>query len=214
MIRNENYLIGKEFERLTVIGFSHRASRNRRYWLCRCICGNEKAIREDSLLSGRIRSCGCLMIEKTGKLMLSHGMSQTRLYSTWQKMKMRCCNPNDHSFKNYGARGIMVCKEWQNSFEAFYKWAMANGYEEHLTIDRIDNDGNYCPENCRWATLKEQANNRSNNHLISYQGKTQTLHQWADELGLDYKRLVKNIATQNRDIEKAFALTRRKVLKS
>lgn len=203
MDRTAKDLTGTKFDRLIVIGLSHKASRNRRYWLCQCVCGNEKAIREDSLLGGSIKSCGCLAAEKARKNTAKHGMSRSRIYNVWQKMKMRCYNHKEKSFEHYGGRGISVCDEWKNSFQAFYDWAMSHGYEEHLTIDRIDVNGNYCPENCRWATMKEQQNNRRNNHIVIYNGRAQTIHQWADELNLNYNNLERNINKRNWDIEKA-----------
>lgn len=102
-------------------------------------------------------------------------------------MKQRCCGYNAKSYKHYGGRGITVCEEWRNSFEAFYEWAMANGYSDSLTLDRIDVNGNYEPSNCRWATMKEQNNNKRNNRNITYKGETHTLAQWIEILkSIDY----------------------------
>lgn len=121
----------------------------------------------------------------------THGESKTRLYYVWNSMKARCFTESHKSYANYGGRGITVCAEWKNSFEAFRDWAMANGYNAdakrgECTLDRIDVNGDYCPENCRWISQKEQCNNKGNNHEIAYNGKTQTLQQWCSELGLKY----------------------------
>lgn len=115
--------------------------------------------------------------------------TKSRLYRIWNNMKQRCNNPNNTVYHRYGQRGIDVCDEWKNSFDAFSEWAYNNGYNDSMTIDRIDNDGNYCPENCCIASWKDQANNRSDNHIISFNGKTQTLAQWSDELGVDARTL-------------------------
>lgn len=124
-----------------------------------------------------------------------HGQYGSRLYETWQTMKKRCSNPNNRQYHLYGGRGIIVCDEWRNDFQAFYDWAMSHGYADDLTIDRIDVNGNYEPSNCRWATMKEQQNNRRNNHLITYNGETKTLKQWSEKIGIDwgvlYSRLKK-----------------------
>jgi len=112
-----------------------------------------------------------------------------RLYRIWGNMKQRCYNPNNTVYDRYGKRGIQICDEWRTSFKSFAEWANANGYTDEMTIDRIDNDGNYCPENCRLASRKEQANNRSDNNLITYNSKTQTVMQWAEELGIDHRTL-------------------------
>lgn len=124
----------------------------------------------------------------------SHGMAGSRLYNVWQKMKSRCFNTRASNYKHYGGRGITVCEEWAQSFEAFRDWALANGYRDDLTIDREDNDGPYCPENCRWATMKQQSNNRRSNRGITFNGKTQTTRQWADELGIPYEVLRNRIS--------------------
>lgn len=114
----------------------------------------------------------------------THGKRHTRIYKTWTDMKSRCLNPNRPKYKRYGGRGITICEEWLNSFEAFYDWAMANGYREDLTIDRIDNDGNYEPSNCRWITLAEQAANKSTNHFITHEGMTFTIAEWARRINV------------------------------
>lgn len=122
-----------------------------------------------------------------------HGMCHTRLYQIWNGMKQRCQNSKTINYRDYGGKGISVCEEWNNSFKSFYDWAMANGYRKHLTIDRIDNKGNYEPTNCRWATNKEQQNNTSYTRLYTYNGETFSIMQWAEKTGIHpnmlYKRL-------------------------
>ena len=140
------------------------------------------------------------------------GLRGHRLYPIWSGMKDRCLNKNNKRYSSYGGRGIEVCKEWQQSFRAFLRWAMANGYEEGLSIDRIDNDGNYCPENCRWATAKEQANNKRWNHLITYNGKTQTMKEWAEELGIKLSTLSQRINSYRWSDEKALTTPVRKYI--
>lgn len=119
-----------------------------------------------------------------GVFITMHGMRHTRIYSVWCAMKERCSNPNNKSYNRYGARGITVDPEWRDSFEAFHMWAVQNGYAENLTIDRIDNDKGYTPDNCRWVTVKEQNRNYSRNHMITYNGKTQRIADWEEETGI------------------------------
>lgn len=116
---------------------------------------------------------------------ITHGGVGTRLYEIWCGMKKRCQNPNDKRFKNYGGRGIMICEEWKNDFQAFYDWAMANGYEDHLTIDRIDVNGNYEPSNCRWVNARVQQRNTTRNRFVTAFGKTKTIAEWSEDSGID-----------------------------
>ena len=157
--------------------------------LCKCDCGNQKIIRRNDLLSGKTISCGCKQKENILKIAVTHGKSNTRIYDIWCAMKQRCYYKKNSYYPNYGGRGIKVCDEWLEDFMNFYNWAMKNGYDDTLSIDRIDVNGNYEPSNCRWTTIKEQANNTTRNRYIEYNGKIKTLSQWADELGVNYSTL-------------------------
>lgn len=187
-------LTGQTFDRLTVIKLSRdvkTGNRYRKYWLCKCECGNTKEVRTDSLTSGNVRSCGCIKKEQDRENLVKnhrHKMSGKRLYSIWQKMKDRCYNPNVRSYKDYGARGIKICDEWIVP-DNFFQWALSNGYREDLTIDRIEVNGNYGPSNCKWSTAKEQARNRRSNIEVEYQGKKMTLIEAAEKSNISYKVL-------------------------
>lgn len=146
-------LTGTKIGKLTVISRNFKNKSAGSHWNCICECGKEKVIRADILRSGKIRSCGC----ETTK---THGMSKTRLYSIYVDMKRRCDDPSRKGYEYYGGRGIYVCEEWKDSFEPFMTWALNNGYTDELTIDRIDVNGNYTPDNCRWATWSEQNRNK------------------------------------------------------
>ena len=181
-------LTGQKFGLLTVIGLAETDTR-KTYWVCKCDCGNMKTVRSDSLLCGAIKSCGCIK-RRQDEVNLTknhrHRMSGTRIYQEWQGMKGRCYNKGNARYANWGGRGIEVCEQWRNSFENFYAWAMANGYQDDLTIDRIDNNGDYCPENCRWVSQKEQSRNRRSNINITIGNSTRTLIEWCEIFQVDY----------------------------
>jgi hypothetical protein len=186
-------LTGQKFGRLTVLGLD-RVESKKTYWKCMCECNNEISVRSDQLRRSWTKSCGCLqrdVTKKTAKYInYKHGESKTRLYGIWTNMKSRCYREHDDWYSEYGGRGITICNEWINDYVVFRNWALSHGYMNNLTIDRKDVNGNYEPNNCRWATLKEQANNTRYNHLMSYNGKTQTMSQWADELGIGFGALM------------------------
>ena len=157
-------------------------------WECKCDCGNLTPVSRNNLTSGHTLSCGCLQqrMRRHGEYHKIHGQTGTRLHRIWKDMKTRCTNPNAINYDNYGGRGISVCEEWRKDSYAFREWAVANGYCDDLTLDRIDVNGNYCPENCRWVTRKEQNNNRRDNRKLTFNGRTQSIPEWAEELGLSY----------------------------
>lgn len=177
-------LTGQRFGRLVVIERANSTKGGAACWLCECDCGNKTISVGADLRRGRILSCGCLHSEIQSSIMTKHGYGTTRLAYIWRSMIRRCYNRNDKSFLNYGGRGIEVCKEWKNSFLAFQRWALSNGYAEDLTIDREDTNGNYEPLNCRWVTMKVQQNNRRNNHLITFGTESRTLAEWGDVTGI------------------------------
>jgi len=180
-------LEGRRFGRLVVLGKEGYRNKNLCY-LCRCDCGEEKIINGYSLLKGDTRSCGCLHIETNKKLSITHGATDTKEYIVWESMRARCRNQNRQDFKNYGGRGIKVCDRWLNSFEDFIE---DMGFcPEGLTIERIDNDGNYSPENCRWGTRKEQALNRRSNRVLVYRGISKTVSEWAEMLNVERGAIV------------------------
>lgn len=181
-------LTGEKYNSLSVIEQADTrilpSGQHKTMWKCMCDCGNITVVASYALRSGGIKSCKKCGKMKSANSRKTHGKSYTRLHNIWSGMKARCYNKNHDYYKNYGGRGVTVCEEWRDNFQAFYDWAVSNGYSTELTIDRINNDGNYEPSNCRWSTKKEQANNTRKNKRITFNGKTQTLSQWADEYGL------------------------------
>ena len=177
-------LIGQRFSRLTVTERLPNDKHGSSMWLCLCDCGNSVAVRGGDLRNGHTRSCGCLLKQVTSARSITHGQSKTPLYRIWNSMRQRCENKNDAAYQNYGARGVTVCDEWMHSFQSFSDWAFQHGYVDGLTIDRKDNNGGYCPENCQWVTMKTQQNNKRNNHVLTFNGKTMTVAEWSDFLNV------------------------------
>lgn len=184
-----------KFGRLTAMYVSGKSKSRECIWHCKCDCGNEIDVVGSSLRNGNTKSCGCWNKECPKPNTKKHGMTNTRIYNIWKSMNQRCYNKNAISYKHYGGRGIKVCSEWRGNdgFLNFYNWAINNGYSEELTIDRIDNDGNYEPLNCRWETNINQQNNKSNNTYIEYLGKTYTLAQLSKKYNINSDTLSQRI---------------------
>lgn len=196
-------ITGKKYGRLTVKKFVGKTPHRDTLWNCQCDCGNEIVVKKGNLLSGNTRSCGCLRNENIFK----HGKYNSRLHKIWRTMKQRCFNPKDPQYHNYGGRGITVCEEWLE-FKNFYEWAISNGFDENAprgasTIDRINVNDGYKPDNCRWVDMKTQSNNKRNNRLLTFDGETMTLSQWAEEKGLKVSTLQARIDEYHWTTEKA-----------
>lgn len=178
-------MVGQRYERLIVQRILETRATNGGHILaeCLCNCGNITTVPISRLKSGHTRSCGCLEAEGNN---YTHRMSNTRLYKIWKGIKTRCYNSNSKTYQYYGARGIKMCDEWANDFIPFYEWSMANGYTDELSIDRIDPDWHYCPENCRWITMQEQQRNKNNTVYINYNNTEYTMGQLADYYGCRY----------------------------
>lgn len=178
-------LLNKRFGKLLVIKELKISNRYGRLWLCKCDCGNQIARNAGFLNSGGNTSCGC----DNHKFKPIHGGYNTRIYSIWNGMRFRCYNKISEAYENYGGRGITMCKEWLEDFLVFKEWALNNNYSDKLSIERIDVNGNYCPENCKWIPLKEQSRNKRNNIWITLNGVTKIMKEWALEKGLCHKRV-------------------------
>lgn len=177
-------LTGRKFGRLTVISFAKR-ERNRTYWNCKCECGKELLAYSHQLKRGDKRSCGCLRAERG-----TNPLYDSKLYKVWRGVVSRChTKTKGRCYKYYGKRKIKVCDEWRHDFMSFYNWAMSNGYEDGLTIDRIDNNKGYSPDNCRWATWEQQVRNRTDNKWLTYNGRTMIQSDWAEELQISKSSL-------------------------
>lgn len=162
------------------------SNKPRRTFRCKCECGNIGDVQLSCLRSGHSTSCGCEQKKRASISNTKHGLERHPLYCTWKNMKKRCDNPNTHEYENYGGRGIGVCEEWSSNFKSFYNWAINNGWLKELTIDRIDVNGNYCPENCRWVDMKTQMNNTTRNKYIEYNGDVYTLSTLSKRLNIPY----------------------------
>jgi hypothetical protein len=173
--------IGETKNRLTLLEHKHNGK-----GLFVCSCGNTKVINIHNVEREAIKSCGCYFKEQPSHTI--HGGKGTRLYGIWKGMRERCNTPSSTTYKNYGARGIKVCKQWDD-FQVFKKWALSHGYNDKLTIDRIDVNGNYEPNNCRWVSYRENSNNKRNSRFIEYQGQIKTVAEWAQIYNLKYGTL-------------------------
>lgn len=200
-MKHKSLEINKKYERLTVnsLFLKKVGSQNKTFAICKCECGKETVQVATSIIQGRIKSCGCYKAEKASERTLernlTHNKSYSRLYRIFAAIKTRCYNPRSTAYKNYGGRGVQVYEDWIQNFESFYNWSINNGYEENLSIDRIDVNGNYEPLNCRWVDEKTQSRNRRNNRQdtvkITAFGETQAIGNWLE----DSRCKVKSVAT-------------------
>jgi hypothetical protein len=212
---NDEKWRGVKINALTVIGFEHvkRGKSTAWNWICRCDCGELRSIIPLRVLTGHNVSCGCHKSKMTSEwnktAKLKHGgaigKSKTRLYNIWHGMKQRCSNKNSHDYFNYGGRGIKVFGEWENSFEAFRDWAYKNGYNDNLSLDRIDVNKGYCPENCKWATAEEQQRNKQKTERYEYKGNLVTLAEIAKDCGVKYVTLYQRIKYHGLSLEEAIS---------
>lgn len=187
-MNNQTVNKGDRFGRWTVIS-EETLIKSHKYVLCRCDCGNEKNVNLNSLLKGMSNSCGCWRREYISNKNYKHGhavrnATKERLYNIWIGMRRRCLDEKDKGYHNYGERGITICPEWVDDYDTFRTWAYNNGYEDSLTIDRIDNDKGYSPNNCRWVNMQVQSNNTRFNHHITYHGETHTIAEWGRIFGI------------------------------
>ena len=196
-------LAGQRFGRLTAEYPCGHTKQGSIIWRCKCDCGNETAVVGVLLTRGATTSCGCYAREVSSKVHTQHGLSNTKLYRIWAGMKSRCRDKTGNHFKTYAARGIAVCDEWENNFSDFYIWALANGYQDGLTIDRIDNGRGYSPANCRWVTEKAQHGNTRNNVMVSYRGENVKLIALSEITGIGLETLRDRIVRRGWDVERA-----------
>ena len=193
-------LAGKRFGKLTVVEECGRNKHGKTLWKCQCDCGNIKICVGGNLIQGSGLSCGCDFREKMREQATRHGYmvagKNRKLMYVRRGMIDRCANPKNKAYKHYGGRGINVCEEWLREPTEFYKWALANGYREGVEIDRIDVNGDYCPDNCRFITQKENKRNKRNNHRITVNGETYCMAEWAEKLGVSYDNINRRMHTK------------------
>ena len=200
---------GQKYGKLTIIKEVSPVGNKRRI-LCKCDCGNIKEYSMDRVIHGRTQSCGCLRNEmflthrnNNGTSVYPKEATNSKLYKIWNSMKCRCYTVSSGAYFKYGAKGIRMCNEWKNDFVAFYNWALANGYSDELTIDRIDYRGNYEPSNCRWADIRTQANNKSNVRKYEYNGELHTMTEWSEIMNINYGALWERLNVLGWSIKKA-----------
>ena len=197
-------LTGKRYGRLTVVKRVENSKNRSSRWLCKCDCGEDRIHSAGTLNYGTVKSCGCFGKEVSRELNTTHNKSNTKLYRVWATMRGRCRSQSYSGFRHYGGRGISVCTEWEDNFQSFYDWAISAGYREGLSIDRIDTNGNYEPQNCRWVSKTTQANNKRTNVKIEYNGEVHTVAEWASIFGLNYITLWMRLK-RGWDFEKAIS---------
>lgn len=194
-------ITGQKFGRLTAIRRAGKQG-NHLLWEFRCDCGKTVIALGINVKSGKMKSCGCLRAEQGREQLSTHGLSNTRLHEIWKSMRQRCNNPKNPSYPNYGGRGIAICPEWDD-FKLFFDWAILHGYKDGLQIDRIDNDGDYCPENCRWADEKTQSNNRRSNTWLECRGERHTVAEWSDLTGIKQSTILVRMMKYGWSVEQA-----------
>ena len=197
-------ITNQKFGKLTVIKRGENTPKGLATWICQCDCGNIVNVRGSDLRKGHTKSCGCASRNFFAKVIFKHGFCGTRLHKIWWNIQDRCYNPKVPNYYLYGGRGVKMCQEWLDDFLDFRNWAMANGYDDTLTIDRIDVNGNYEPSNCRWITYKAQNRNKRTNRIIKYDNKEMCLSDWAKELNVDRKTLSDRLK-KGWSIQKAFS---------
>lgn len=185
-------LINKKFGRLTVVDLAYIKNQST-FWSCLCDCGKVVIKKASYLTTGDTRSCGCLKSEELSKRNSKHNLYKHPIYNVWKNMKNRCYRINNKQYSNYGGRGITVCEEWKKDFLSFFTWANENGYKNNLTIDRIDVDGNYCPENCRFIPLSEQQKNKRNTIIIEYMNMKYTISEFSQLTSKSYDSIYRKI---------------------
>lgn len=210
-----NDLIGQKFGRLTVIEVSNKIQKYNNhgikdgyiyYYKCQCECGNIIEVSRNSLRFNKTKSCGCLKSELSAQRKTTHGLRKHRIYRIYYGMINRCYNTNEKCYCNYGGRGIEICDEWKNDFKSFYNWSLANGYNDNLSIDRINVNGNYEPTNCRWITMTEQAGNKRSNHLLTFNNQTHSLSEWSKITGIKAPTIRARINKYNWSVEEALTI--------
>ena len=200
-------LTGQKFGRLYVEKYAGYNKFKYAVWQCKCDCGNTVVVPGKALRTGNTKSCGCYSREKSTERIVSlnttHGKTDSRIFRIWSGTRTRCYNKNAINYEDYGGRGIAVCEEWRHDFTSFLKWAEENGYKENLTLDRKDNSKGYSPDNCRWATIKEQQNNKRSNRLVAFNGETHTVTEWAEKIGVHKDTLLLRLKNPNYTLERA-----------
>jgi hypothetical protein len=202
---------GRRYGKLVVIKKSDKpGGSGRTSYVCRCDCGAEKEIRSGNLDSGRVKSCGCLRSQVCGDIHRKHGMAKSPEYRVWKGIITRCYNSNATGYEYYGGRGIRVCEEWRRSFDAFYRHMGPRPTPQH-SIERSDPNGDYCPQNCRWATPAEQSINKRNTVSVTFRGETRPLAEWGELARINYETLRIRIKVRGWDVERALTTPSRGV---